>query len=171
MDTIREAIRQQRPFDPGETEVLLTLIRTAERVTCIATRPLEPALLSTAQYNVLRILRGSPEGLQTHDLASRLVSRAPNITRLVDKLEGKGLLTRSRSKEDRRVVLVRITEPGLERLRILDDPIRRSIVEAMRGLTRDEQSRLCDLLNRLREPLEGDAGSGSGGGHDPAEAQ
>ncbi|NNF06093.1 MAG: MarR family transcriptional regulator [Candidatus Eisenbacteria bacterium] len=152
--TIEDTIHQTRPIESLQTEVLLTLVRTVDRVTEHAVGPL--ASLSTPQYNVLRILRGSREGLQTQQVCERLVSRAPNITRLVDKLESKGLLTRERSRGDRRVVLLKITEQGLALLEGLDAPVKLATKEAMRGLDTEQLKQLCHLLNLLRHPLEED---------------
>ncbi len=156
--TIREAIQQTRPFHSPAEEALLTLIRTMDRVDEDAVAPIREAGLSAAQYNVLRILRGAGEaGLQTYQVVDRLLTRAPNITRLVDKLEAKGYLTRTRCREDRRVVHVRITASGLELLARLDAPVEASVRAAMRGLPPGDLETLIRLLNRLRQPLEGEA--------------
>lgn len=151
---IARTIRQERPFDSVQTEVLMTLIRATDRVTERANAPLRARGLTVPQYNVLRILRGSPDGLQTHQVVDRLVTRAPNITRVVDKLERKGLLTRCRSRSDRRVIGLRITPAGLRLLAELDEPMAASIREAMGGLDESELRELCVRLNRLRRPLE-----------------
>jgi DNA-binding MarR family transcriptional regulator len=156
--SIRDAIRQNKPFDSLQTEVLLTLMRTADLLVERSHRPLCEAGLTTAQYNVLRILRGAgTDGLQTYQVAERLVTRAPNITRLVDKLEAKGLLSRLRSREDRRVVQLRVTDVGLQLLAELDAPVTAAAKEALRGLDETELRELCQRLDRLRQPLEAEA--------------
>jgi DNA-binding MarR family transcriptional regulator len=152
--TLREAIRQTRPFESLHVEALVTLAWAFDRLSHETNRPLCDAGLSPPQYNVLRILRGTPEGLQTHQVVERLVTRAPNITRLVDKLEAKGLLRRQRSRDDRRVVHLRITPAGLELLRELDGPLERAITKALGGLDEDGLRRLIALLTQLAGTLE-----------------
>lgn len=156
IETIAQTIRQQAPLDPFEVETLLTLVRASDLARDRAESPLRSRDLSMPQYNILRILRGSPTGLQTHQVAERLISRAPNLTRLVDKLEQKGFLRRSRSRSDRRVVTLTVTAAGLALLDELDRPVRAAVQDAMRGLDAEAHGRLCDLLNRLRHPLEMD---------------
>lgn len=153
--SIRQSIQQLRPFASEEEESFLTLARAWDVVAERAQEPIAAASLSVPQYNVLRILRGAePEGLQTYQVAERMVTRAPNITRLVDKLEANSLLTRTRSKEDRRVVRLRITAPGMQLVESLDAPVNASVKDAMRGLGATELAELSRLLDRLREPLE-----------------
>src|ERR1051326_4768395 len=90
-------------------------------------RRLEPVLkaaeISPTQYNVLRILRGAPEGLACGEIGSRLITREPDITRLLDRLEKAELISRGREAKDRRMVLTRITPKGLELLARLDEPV------------------------------------------------
>jgi DNA-binding MarR family transcriptional regulator len=87
-------------------------------------RTLEPFGVTPQQYNVLRILRGShPEPLPTLEIAGRMVERAPGITRLLDRLEAAGKISRARCREDRRRVLVSVTPAGLATLRSADGPV------------------------------------------------
>jgi DNA-binding MarR family transcriptional regulator len=152
--TMAETIRQTKPFDSPATELVLTLFRVADLVGLRAYEPVRGSGISSAQYNVLRILRGSPNGLQTREVCRRMVTRAPNLTRLVDKLETKGLLARTRSTEDRRVVTLRITSKGLDLLESLDGPVLEATLDAARGLGSEHPATLIHLLNRLRAPLE-----------------
>src|SRR5882724_8021235 len=116
---------KSRRFDSLEQEVFLNLWRTYDRL-----RALEGELfgcfdLTPQQYNALRLLRGVyPEPLPTLALAARLISRAPDITRLLDKLEERGLIGRERPADNRRVVRVGITAAGLSLLKELDAPVR-----------------------------------------------
>ena len=107
-----------------EEAAYLDLVRTAE----ILSRPLERLFkahdLSPAQYNVLRILRGCPEGLTCGEIGTRMITRDPDITRLLDRMEKRTLISRSRDEKDRRVVLTRITAGGLDLLARLDQPVR-----------------------------------------------
>lgn len=153
--SIKKSIRQTKPFETLEQEVFLTLLRTTDLVADRATEPIRGTGLTTQQYNVLRILRGAgDDGLQTYQVVERMVTRAPNITRLVDKLERKGFLTRTRSLVDRRVITLRLTEAGRTLLAEIDQPQVEALRAAMQGLNEEENRSLCRLLNRLRSPLE-----------------
>jgi DNA-binding MarR family transcriptional regulator len=110
---------------PGalEEQVFINLMLTSDQLA----RRLEPVLkaaeISPTQYNVLRILRGAPEGLACGEIASRMITRDPDITRLLDRLEKRSLVSRCRDTKDRRMVLTRITEAGLKLLAQLEGPI------------------------------------------------
>ena len=121
---VAHELKQQKPFASPEQEVLLGLRMAAARVVEPWARFLRTtAQLTTHQYNVLRILRGShPARLACSDIAERMIERDPDITRLVDRLERRGLVKRSRSRQDRRVVEVGITDKGLVLVRGLDAP-------------------------------------------------
>ncbi len=147
--SLREAIRQTRPFESKQTEAILTLIWAQDRVLERALVPLVEVDLSLAQYNVLRILRGSPEGMETHEVSDRLITRAPNLTRLVDKLQSKGLLRRRRCRTDRRVIYLEITPDGLRQLEVLDRPMADATRQAMHALSAGELDDLIRLLNRI----------------------
>ncbi len=161
---LRASIRQEKPFRSEETELFLSFLFTVDRVKEIALAPLAEHRLSGEQYNVLRILRGAgPAGLPTYQVGERMVARAPNITRLVDKLERKGLLERVRSEEDRRVTLLRIVPAGVRLLLELDTPMLESTRHAMQGLSPEESAQLLDLLEKLRRPLRSANEQGEGG--------
>jgi DNA-binding MarR family transcriptional regulator len=147
--TLKEAIHQTRPFDSVQAEALLTLMWAWDRVARVANEPLRDLDLSAAQYNVLRILRGSPKGLQTYEVVSRMVTRAPNITRLVDKLEARGFIERRRCSEDRRVVYLLITPAGLEFVEKVGPDLAGATRRATAGLSEKEQRTLIHLLNKL----------------------
>ena len=124
---VARELKQNRRFASHEQEVLLGLQIAAARIM----EPWEKFLKTSAQltpnqYNVLRILRGShPTRLPCGDIAERMIARDPDITRLVDRLGRRGLVTRSRSRQDRRVVEVGITEKGLHVLQSLDGHVDR----------------------------------------------
>jgi len=108
-----------------EQEVFINVQRTADWLMRDLEEILKDARLSPTQYNVLRILRpASGSGLACHEIAKRMITRDPDMTRLLDRLEGRGLITRSRERNDRRVIRVRISPEGLKLLRDLDEPVR-----------------------------------------------
>lgn len=109
--------------------------------------------LSPAQYNVLRILRGSPEGLTCSEIGSRMVTRDPDITRLLDRLEKRKLISRNRDDRDRRIVSTRITAAGLDLLTRLDDPIRDTHRRLLGHLGAERLQALAQLLEACRSGL------------------
>jgi DNA-binding MarR family transcriptional regulator len=112
---------------------------------------LKPVALSPTQYNVLRILRGAGEaGVSCKDVAARLVTRDPDITRMMDRLEKRGLLTRDRDKADRRVVTHKLTPAGLELVNELDRPIEALHRKAMRHVKPERLRELIGLLEEVR---------------------
>jgi len=107
------------------------------------------------QYNALRLLRGNQEaGIQTLDLARKLVSRAPDITRLLDKLEENGWIARDRPKENRRVVLVKITNAGLKLLKTIDPEVLQCGIQQLGHLPEKDVQLLIKLLKEARNPHE-----------------
>src|SRR5918998_4010285 len=110
---LREEIKQTKPFRSIEDEAYLNLLRTADALLRKETELLKEYGLSPTQYNALRILRGAgTEGVTCGEMSDRMLTKDPDVTRLVDRLETRGLLTRARSDEDRRVVRTRITTEG-----------------------------------------------------------
>jgi DNA-binding MarR family transcriptional regulator len=110
---LQTEIQQTKPFESFEEETFLNLQRTAEALMHGLEAGLKPAGLSPNQYNVLRILRGAgAEGLACGGIAERMVTRDPDMTRLLDRLEARGLVMRARDRADRRVITVRITPEG-----------------------------------------------------------
>ena len=120
--TAKSEARSRPPT--AEEAAFLDLVRTAEMLSRPVAQLLKTEDLSPAQYNVLRILRGSPEGLTCGEIAGRMITRDPDITRLLDRLEKRGLISRGRDEKDRRLVLTRITAAGLHLLARLDQPVR-----------------------------------------------
>jgi len=148
---LQAEIRQGRPFGSLEQEGVLGLLRTADMVRRRLADVVEPRGLTLQQYNVLRILRGSrTEGLPTLDIASRMIEQTPGITRLLDRLEAKGLVRRERCPHDRRQVLCFVTRTGLERLRSLDPVVTSLDHGALGGLKRAETERLVGILDSIR---------------------
>src|SRR5437588_632846 len=142
-------------FDSPEQEVFLNLWRTYDRL-----RILEDALfarfdLTPQQYNVLRLLKAShPDPIATLTLADRLVSRAPDITRMLDKLETRGLVVRGRPPDNRRTVRIGITPAGMDLLGEIAEPLRACHGRQLGHLPSDDLRRLRDLLRAARLPHE-----------------
>src|SRR5687768_5803363 len=118
---LKREIKQSKPFASVHEEVVLSMMRTADHLAVPMTEVLREASLSVSQYNVLRILRGAgEEGLPCGEISERMVRRDPDLTRLLDRLETRGLVSRSRGTTDRRVVRAAITNVGLTLLESLD---------------------------------------------------
>jgi DNA-binding MarR family transcriptional regulator len=152
MGRLQDDLKQQRPFASVEEETYLNLVRTTDFLNRQVAAVLKPHHLSEAQYNVLRILRGAGQAGHTcSEIASRLVTRDPDVTRLLDKLEARALLARSREHADRRVVTTRITAPGLALLKSLDRPLREAVKGMLAHLPATHLSTLTGLLERARQ--------------------
>ena len=153
--TIREELKQKKPFGRKSEEALVSLLRTAELVHRMIDGTIEETGgITGQQYNVLRILRGAGErGLPTLDIVDRLVEETPGITRLIDRLEAKKLVTRERCNVDRRRVYCRITRAGLELVNALDQPMLEGAEAALSGLKKRELAELLGLLDRARQSI------------------
>jgi DNA-binding MarR family transcriptional regulator len=148
---IHKEIKQRKPFQRIEDEAFVNLQRTADALLQGVAAALKPVGLSPAQYNVLRILRGAgPDGLACREIAERMITRDPDITRLLDRLEERGLVTRNRDRADRRVITTRITEKGLRILKDLEGPIEQLHVEQLGHLGDQRLRSLIDLLEMAR---------------------
>jgi DNA-binding MarR family transcriptional regulator len=148
---IQAELKQKKPFSCREEELFLNILRTSDQLMRRVADVLKPADLSATQYNVLRILRGAvPEGLACGEISERMVTRDPDITRLLDRLEKRGLVARSREKADRRVVTARIADAGLELLRKLDDTVARLHKAQLGHLDAKAQEHLIKLLEQAR---------------------
>lgn len=134
----------------AEEIAFLELLRTTDQLS----RGLVPVLkaedLSATQYNVLRILRGAPEGLPCGEIGNRMITRDPDITRLLDRLEKRGLISRCREARDRRTVLTRITPEGLKLLARLDEPVLHAHRDQLGHLGQERLKSLCGLLRDAR---------------------
>jgi len=136
---------------PSPEEVLfLDLIRTSDILSRRPAQLLKGEGLSSNQYNVLRILRGSPEGLPCGEIGNRMITRDPDITRLLDRLDKRGLISRSRETKDRRMVMTRITAEGLKLLARLDEPVQEVHREQLGHLGRERLRVLTGLLRDSR---------------------
>jgi len=152
---VAHELKQQKPFSSPEQEVLLGLRMAVARVVEPWARFLKTtAQLTTHQYNVLRILRGShPTRLACSDIAERMIERDPDITRLIDRLERRGLVRRSRSRQDRRVVEVGMTDKGLVLVRGLDAHVQRLPKALLGHLGAERVRQLATLLEAVISEL------------------
>jgi DNA-binding MarR family transcriptional regulator len=152
MRHLRQSIKQRKPFQSLEQEVFLEVLRTGNAFIQDLVDLLRPYGLTQPQYNVLRILRGAgAAGLPTGEVGERMVvSREPDVTRLLIRMEQQGLVGRERRSDNRRFVTARITHKGLRVLKALDEPVRRMHAEQLRHMTRSELDRLASLLERAR---------------------
>jgi DNA-binding MarR family transcriptional regulator len=148
LGVVAQELKQKKPFSSPEHEILLGLLIAAARVMEPWGRFLKTtAQLTNTQYNVLRILRGShPAKLACSDIAERMIDRDPDITRLIDRLETRGLVKRSRSRRDRRVIEVSITDKGLALVRGLDAHVQRMPKALLGHLGLERLGKLGSLL-------------------------
>ncbi len=155
MAGIREEIRQQKPFASLEEEAFLGLLRTADQMQASLGEMLKPHDISPTQYNALRILRGAgAEGLACGEIGARMINRDPDITRLLNRLQRRGLVARSRGREDRRVMRARITASGLALLKALDRPLEIFQRRLLGHLGEQRLQRLIQLLDAARGGAE-----------------
>jgi DNA-binding MarR family transcriptional regulator len=149
---LREEIQQQKPFASLEQEAVLNVLHTADVLLQRIIAVLKPFKLSHSQYNVLRILWGAgPEGLACREIGERMITRDPDITRLLDRLEARGLLTRTRDQKDRRVITARITSEGGRLLEALDQPIAEVDRQPLQHLGEQRLRTLIELLELARD--------------------
>ena len=139
-----------RPEGSAEEAAYLDLLRTADVLTRGAIGVLKAEDLSLTQYNILRILRGAPQGLTCGEIASRMITRDPDVTRLLDRMEKRGLLSRSRESRDRRLVLARITPEGLKLVNRLDEPVQKIHRKQLGHMGKNRLQALAQLLAAAR---------------------
>ena len=131
----------------------MELCRTTDILSRRVAEILKAEGLSPNQYNVLRILRGSPDGLPCGEIGNRMITRDPDITRLLDRLEKRELIVRSRDARDRRMVMAAITPTGMELLAGLDEPVREVHRRQLGHLGRERLDNLNTLLQLAREKM------------------
>jgi DNA-binding MarR family transcriptional regulator len=147
--------QSSRPSISLENRIFVALLQTADTLGQEAEQLLKAAGLTGAQYNVLRILLGAePEGLPCRGIGDRMISHDPDMTRLLDRMEKRALITRERQTDDRRVVKTRITPQALSLLKTLDRPVRDLHKRQFRHMSAARLKILFDLLEeaRVRKP-------------------
>ena len=148
---IQRELRQTKPFRSVAQEATVALLRTASVVNRAAARVIEPAGLSLAQYNALRIIRGAGTGgIATLSIRERMIDEGTTITRLLDKLEDAGLIRRERTVPDRRQVMCYVTDAGRALLDDLDPRVNAMDEEAVSALNGEQLEQLIELLDILR---------------------
>ena len=146
--------RRVRQVGSPEETAFLDWLRTADMLTRGAFGVLKAENLSSTQYNVLRILRGAPQGLPCGEIAGRMITRDPDVTRLLDRMEKRGLISRARDSRDRRMVLARISAEGLKLVNRLDEPVQQMHRKLLGHLGRERLRALGELLAAAREKAE-----------------
>lgn len=149
---IQTELRQSKPFAGVEEEAFLNIQRTASQLSQAMTELLKEHELTQTQYNVLRILRGAgKEGLAAGDIGERMITRDPDVTRLLDRLERRRLAERWRCTEDRRVVWTRITPQGLDAIAPLDASVDEMHAHLLGHMGNDRLRQLVELLEEARD--------------------
>src|SRR5208337_4609366 len=150
---LQKEIAKSGSFASLEEEVMLNLLRTADRLMGTFEKALKPSGLTPTQYNVLRILRGmSPQGIACQEIARRMITRDADLTRLLDRLESRGLVHRQRQVDDRRVVHTTITGAGMSLLAELDGVVLETNKKALGHLGSERLSLLWELLQEAHDP-------------------
>lgn len=134
-------------FPNNKVKAFLNIKYTANWISSKENEFFKPYGISPQQYNILRILRGAGEPIKVQTIKDRMIERAPNATRLMDKLYDKKLIARVRCEHDRRVVFINITTKGYELLNNIDDNINFDFIH---NLTEEEATQLSDLLDKIR---------------------
>jgi len=156
---LQAELKQKVPFTSREQEAYLSLLRTADALQSRVEAKLKEFGLTGTQYNALRILRGAgQDGIPCSDIAERMITRDPDITRLLDRLQKRGLVERSRGKQDRRIIYGKITAAGLNLLREMDSPLRKFGREILRHMSQANLKLLIDLLAQVRGGASSPAG-------------
>jgi len=153
--TLRDDIKQKKPFSSGEQEAYLNILRTSSELEAQVEQLLKPHGITTAQFNVLRILRGAEaEGLCRNAVRDRMISRMPDMTRLLDRMEASGLVERERSTHDRRHVSTHITAQGRKLLEKVVPKVNELHQKQLGHLSPKQLATLSELLTLVREPLQ-----------------
>ena len=149
--SLQHEISQRRPFHSLQEEAYLNILRTASQLTDALELLLKPTGITLVQYNVLRILRGSePDVLCRNELRDRMLNRMPDVTRLLDRMEESGLVSRSREEADRRQVRTQLTARARRMVDELDDKVRAEHQRQLGHLSEDQLSSMIELLTAAR---------------------
>ena len=151
---IKTELKQTRPFRNLAEEAFVALMRTADQLQWKGAELMKEFDISPTQYNALRILRGAgPKGLPCSEIGERMVTRDSDITRLLDRLEKRGLAERCRETKDRRVIMARITSTGLDLLKKMDKPIEQFHRDLLGRMGETQLRSLLRLLESARATI------------------
>lgn len=145
-------LKQNKPFFSLQQEAFLSVLRTASELSHATDQLLKQFDITHQQYNVLRILRGAGiKGLCRNEISARMVTATPDMSRLLDRIELAGLITRERDGDDRRQVMTCITPTGEQRLTAIEEPMRELHHQLFEGATENELKALSRQLAKLRD--------------------
>jgi len=154
MEKLLKEIKQTKPLGSAEEEVLINIYRTADVLMSREIEFLKAYEITSTQFNVLRILRGAgSSGRNCSEISERMIRRDPDVTKLLDRLEDRGLVTRERLQNDRRIVVARITPAGLRLLKKIDDPLQELYRHLLSHMGKDRLKLLSKLLEEAREQV------------------
>ncbi len=157
----RRNSNKNSPSPAAQQETYLSLLRTADALQAQVEGKLKEFGLTGTQYNALRILRGAgPEGLPCREIGERMITHDPDITRLLNRLEDRGFVERTRARHDRRVIYGKITAAGLKLLREMDAPIEKHSREILRHVGQKQLKQLIELLELVRGGSRGSSLAG-----------
>ena len=152
--SLATALKQKRPFVSLEQEVYLSILRTASELSYAVDQFFRPFDITPSQYNVLRILRGAgAEGLCRNEISKRMVTATPDMSRLLDRMEKAGWVTREQAEDDRRQVSTYITKSGMKLLETLERPIRDFLTRLFDGATVNDLKAVLKLNDQIRTQL------------------
>jgi DNA-binding MarR family transcriptional regulator len=153
-EALKKELKQTRPFSGLAETAHLSVLVTAERIKANESGIFRAKDLTAPQYNVLRILRGAgTDGISCTEVSGRMITRDSDITRMLDRLEARGLIARHRKSDDRRVIKAVITEAGLAMLDDLDVPLEVFHRSQMAGLSDDDLKAMIILLDKVRSNI------------------
>lgn len=148
---LQKESKQTKPFTSAEEEVYLNIARTAEYLNTALAAVLKPSDLTLTQYNALRIVRrAGSEGLSCSEISERMITKESDVTRLLDRLENRGFISRERPETNRRTVIARIADEGLRVLEELDEPVDETIRHLIGHLGEQNFRTLSELLEAIR---------------------
>jgi len=151
---LQAELKQKVPFRSREQEAYLSLLRTSDALEASVESNLKEFGLTGTQYNALRILRGAgAEGLPCSEIGERMITHDPDITRLLNRLQKRGLAVRARARNDRRVIHGKITAAGLKLLREMDEPVEKHGREMLKHVGQEKLGQLIELLELVRDRM------------------
>jgi DNA-binding MarR family transcriptional regulator len=152
--SLATALKQTRPFVSLEQEVYLSILRTASELSYSVDQFFRPFDITPSQYNVLRILRGAgTDGLCRNEISERMVTATPDMSRLLDRMEKAGWVTRERAEDDRRQVSTYITKSGMELLVMLEPSTRDFVTRLFAGTAVSDLKTVLKVNDRIRTKL------------------